>query len=1347
MKILRRLRNTYSGEEFLVVEGNEYLRMKVMSHSPGSHYADFVTRLQKLREFNLRDLILPKRVEFSDVIKIYYPFRAEAPVAPQHLESGEKKYLAAKLLELAHLLSHMDIPAFATFGFDDILELDDFFFLLPVWFKPEALSENAFVDPYFLKTGKMHITSSIYVLGKTMEELLKSEIPDALKTLVTSLTAEDPSSRPSHVSLPGCVEEWKSRGIRREYVQLTLPPVGRDELLHLVREKIEELDAGFHVFHIFGEHGVGKSTFLEMIQHELRESGYSVIVARDIKRLIESLVQIGAEKLDNLSPETQRVLMDYVSSGTLNDAVKLAVKILLQGFDNLFILIDDYDAIDPDLKLFLKDISFAQYEGRIVEILVTHSAEGLDVSASISLNIPPLGQEEIGRLLRFVFEDLPEDTRQQITRWLHSLSEGIPGLAVEILRTLYPQLRKNPEEFEPQKLKGFDYLIEARLKSVPKEYIWTWSRLALLGTRFSEDEINALVKVLDVPVHSLRNALEKLMKYGFLYKESDEIYKFNLHEFWEIFAKQVEEAEAKKIYERLYRMVDDPWLKAWYLERLGKLRSAAALCIKEAIKALDDGNYLRAKMFLEEAKSFLKQGETSYALGTRFAWLLSEIEERQEDAEKLLDEHVTITHLKDFYRLSIALNSENLEEARKLALRMDERLRDFPPYLRLRVLTLLLKFANLKGERPEELVNLSRQELERFTPLNCKHHVVYAEFQGELALLELSVSSHVGTSTMEKLQNAMETLEKHRAWVELIKLQSAVANRFLPVLPALGQHLLESASSKSKELGIHNKLINLKLELLVNSLYKGQKREFLRELQEIRSVATASGNLYGITRTYFIEGMFHAYNKEYEDAEEDLKRELQIEEASGFRKRALRAMATLYAMKGDLERSRELLLENIDDPAISHTSFLPFAHLILAKSDEDFKKAWKELIEKTVFWREESILIFSERMIRLNRDFFLKIAFESEESNALADMLLSLALIYEGLGKAFWADGENLKARRFLRRAYEIYESIGFDNAADALESYPVFAGSKKLYENRQDWYRTQNLMKNEALMTIRFANNIASTKELLEYLSNRLGNLIPAENISMVLRRHSQPLVQYGEIPENLLSQDFIKDISGSQPLKILQSMRIDSEHDLVVLIENPHLFLDDQTFEYYLEFLNQMEIALIGTIRFSMAQETSITDPLTGLYTRWYFTKRLEEEFERYRRYGIPFSVIMADIDDFKQINDTYGHPKGDEVLKFIAAIMTSSVRATDIVGRYGGEEFILILTNTVKSKAIEVAEKLRSTIKSRNPFPFPITISLGVSGLPDDRPERAADLVSLADKALYVSKNSGKDRVSYA
>ena len=162
----------------------------------------------------------------------------------------------------------------------------------------------------------------------------------------------------------------------------------------------------------------------------------------------------------------------------------------------------------------------------------------------------------------------------------------------------------------------------------------------------------------------------------------------------------------------------------------------------------------------------------------------------------------------------------------------------------------------------------------------------------------------------------------------------------------------------------------------------------------------------------------------------------------------------------------------------------------------------------------------------------------------------------------------------------------------------------------------------------------------------------------------------------------------------------------------------------------------------------ELATIDGLTGLYVRRYFDSRLREELERSRRFGSPFSVVLLDIDDFKKLNDTFGHAVGDRVLRDVAASMRRSLRGVDIAARYGGEEFAFILPRTGMVDAHAVAERIRHDVAelraAHEGRVLRITASLGIACYPESAPADVAALLERADQALYRAKQAGKDRV---
>jgi diguanylate cyclase (GGDEF)-like protein len=188
---------------------------------------------------------------------------------------------------------------------------------------------------------------------------------------------------------------------------------------------------------------------------------------------------------------------------------------------------------------------------------------------------------------------------------------------------------------------------------------------------------------------------------------------------------------------------------------------------------------------------------------------------------------------------------------------------------------------------------------------------------------------------------------------------------------------------------------------------------------------------------------------------------------------------------------------------------------------------------------------------------------------------------------------------------------------------------------------------------------------------------------------------------------------------------------------LEKPHQLL--------FRNLKQSETALRNALE--EVQRLAITDSLTGLYSRRHLFELAGHEFQRARRYQLPLSVMMVDIDEFKRVNDTHGHAIGDQVLQGVAERCRKELREVDVIGRYGGDEFTALLPETGLSAACQVAERLRKNIAERTldtkAGRITVTVSLGIAVLGDEHltPE---SLLDRADQALYAAKQNGRNRV---
>lgn len=181
-----------------------------------------------------------------------------------------------------------------------------------------------------------------------------------------------------------------------------------------------------------------------------------------------------------------------------------------------------------------------------------------------------------------------------------------------------------------------------------------------------------------------------------------------------------------------------------------------------------------------------------------------------------------------------------------------------------------------------------------------------------------------------------------------------------------------------------------------------------------------------------------------------------------------------------------------------------------------------------------------------------------------------------------------------------------------------------------------------------------------------------------------------------------------------------------------------------------NQVTIVIDNARLYEAARQLAITDGLTKIYNHRFFQELFEKEFKRSDRYNTIFSLIMLDIDHFKNVNDTYGHLCGDEILKGLANLIKSCLRSMDVVARYGGEEFAMLLPETNGTEAFQTAERIRRSVEDYTfmgtETGLKITVSQGVATYPSPSVHDRSDVIAKADEALYESKEQGRNLVTF-
>ena len=247
-----------------------------------------------------------------------------------------------------------------------------------------------------------------------------------------------------------------------------------------------------------------------------------------------------------------------------------------------------------------------------------------------------------------------------------------------------------------------------------------------------------------------------------------------------------------------------------------------------------------------------------------------------------------------------------------------------------------------------------------------------------------------------------------------------------------------------------------------------------------------------------------------------------------------------------------------------------------------------------------------------------------------------------------------------------------------------------------------------------------------------------PGEGIAGRVFLNAKPIVV-----NNIKEDDFFVDSAGSY-VRSIACIPMVVYNDVIGVINVTNKrhgkeFTDDDV-----EMLKAVADQAAVAINKAQLWDMAVTDSLTGLYVRRYFMVKLQEELLRAERYNNILSIVMADLDGFKSINDTYGHDAGDRVLKAIGQFLQNNIRDVDVVARYGGEEFVIMIPEAARDAAYILSERVRkqfSELKFEN-LPT-ITASLGIATYPYDATE-LEDLIKKADSAMYAAKRAGRNKV---
>jgi diguanylate cyclase (GGDEF)-like protein len=1354
VRLIRFLRENYSGDEHLILDNDTYKRVRVIKlEAIGNKHHELLDILTSFSRVKHPNVLVPESYDLREIPRIYFPY-VEGKAIDLSSES-ERRSFALFLINLLRELLHYNVKI-PVLSIQDFLKSQNYFMLPPCWVNQDILpkAEYTFVAPEFAERGKFSTASTVYVFGKLITSICnEKEIED----FVADFLYEDPLKRKTHFPLAAPLLSDTFLGDKM--LGLKFVTLRRQEENTLL-QTIENLRSknGLYTIFLRGPQRSGKTTLLDSITEKLRYKNVPVIWATDLQSLISGVIQLVDDKiLARLDEQDRKKVQSLIFSHEfMASEVLLTLGKIMNNLSTVCIAIDDVHEVDISLRAIVEQLR--GYKFKVTHfVLIASSETDPSVGYDLVVDIKPFDLHRTEGLIKSMLIGLEID--QQFCQWIYTISRGLPGRIVSLMRILHRAgALKNVDgklQVAESVLKTLDF--REIIEFSTENYIDGTARfLAICGEKFKPGEIEILSKVVSIKLETIQQDLSSLINDGFIYWESGK-YRFILHDIWYSFYSQIPEDLRGEYHEKFSQLLSEPSKKAWHLKMLGKNTSAVVVYLLAARKELDTYNDISAAFELLEEAEKLLQGRESYALNTLKLRALM----IKQDANALERFALTLEGKDEynFLRYRALVGSSKVNLAKDIEQQCTDPSRMHTEYAKLFTMVCKLKRILISGEKVSDEflkeIKLSIMHMQDFRA----HKKLVAE-----ALLLISRCDRISNFRSFELLNQARQIAQTEGFLDILAL---ILNEFGVRLAANSEavryfdEVVEIAHKISSDglalLGLSN--------LIWTSLYRGEAGRMFNDISRLRQIASMTGNLQSEAYSYFVEANYHIYNRELDKALEDLTREKAIEKYLGIEERALRGIVAAYALSGNVEESIRIIRENIDNPALNNQSFKYFRDLFLAEDDESFLRAWQRFLGKDdPYWREEACQVFAEKLVKLDREGFLKFAKQLEMGAIKSGAFLSLAQIYEAIAIAYQTVGEIPLAINYAERATSIYRTRTFENAARWLEEnvklprkprdlFQILQdlrsslgdSARKLldlvYSQIEQIMRLSNLAQ-YALDTLKVTNSQDEIRTTMEFMVSRIMNLLPISSAGIALFDPRGKVVE--QVMFNLLNITREPKVSY-EPFEICVNTEIADGYTMALKVANESLYVDESNGYELLKTVMSFQDVVVYTLKNVITYQRSITDPLTGLYTRWYFVTRLYEEFERVKRYGGHLSIIMCDIDDFKKINDTYGHRIGDEVLKFISSVLRSSTRITDIVGRYGGEEFIMILPNTPKLSAAKVAEKVLYQIIETNPFDFRLTMSFGVSGYPEDNVNQPEELINFADKATYMSKERGKSCVT--
>ncbi|SHE28429.1 diguanylate cyclase (GGDEF) domain-containing protein [Marinitoga hydrogenitolerans DSM 16785] len=1316
-------RETLFGKEYLKIINDRTFRVRV-TESSVFHYKSYLEILKSLEPLNEFGLMLPEKIEYdNEEYRIFTEYWNEIPIT--EIDIDEEKYynILYTVYDLTDRVTHSTNIIIPYIYLEDIfIDETNNVTLMPSVFIPRK-SDNIIINKKKSEEGVIELlinfSTTVYNLMSEKTELVK----EFVKTLKNNSFE--------------CVHDLyvfllKTFNYRLKKNKIRIPHfINRES----ERDRILEVLGKKHIY-IYGPQRIGKTRLIDFMEFKFKELNYNIIRARNVKDIFSGDIKV---------PESMNIFY------FLN-----FIELLRQGKKDfkLIMIVDDYQDINIKFKNFIEDIINKNFDFPFSLVLMSHVAPTVEFENIEYIELKPFNLKKTETLLKIILSSDFLKKYPEIVDIIYNLSDGYPGNIYQTIKDLNMleiiKIENGKYVFYPEKLKVKKIidLAEEKIDNIPDKIKQDLKYLSTLGFKFTVNEIKDLETYFKT---SFDNTIIYALERDILLKEGNEYRFFNLI-YQDLFHNSLSIKEQVNIHMYLCKKSISLEKKIFHLKNARKIKSTIALIIKEMRKSIFEWKNLN---FIDYGFNEIKNITDDIPLSTIAIYLSKKyfFNEFSDDLKEYIEKIKNSKVYEYIAYLFLKYSDEDKLNKKLLEWINDKETTDYKKVLYI-YYYLNLNFSKLEKEEVYDYYFMVEK-----TFLKHRNLHKFKTIKGMLLnMLGIKMETELPELAVKYYNDALSiSLE-----VRYKRLTQIVYANLAILYESLNSNLSEYYNRKvleiSKEIGDYQTYNRILINIANNKLYKGEIKEFFDLINKAERYSKINKDFNSYIFANDIKNYYFLYAKDYANLESNLRKITEYSKNKPFLKDSIEGIKdNIHILKALIEKDRPFFSNRkYKDKVVKNEFFQNFYNIIFENDEKIVYDAW-------LFFKNNPVIYLKEEMVSAAAEKISHYSFSEEFEKWVLELIkefknkkLSIALLYEGLGYFYTTKKEKFKALKFLRKAQKTYDDLMMKNRFEEINKFLMKEFRLPMFIYEEIYSMEYNIEKYNY-------NNLISKIKSYEKINNLIIELLKSDSPKYLVEKIGEFLrdkYPINEILIRIITKDYEveynfnfkneKDLKNDQffikPLK-LSYISDYKDYKYYIYLSNSNIELSQKDAVDILDNIIIIEDVLYSILDKITHYEHSILDPLTNAYTRRYMENKLKELHGLYERYKFDFSIMLIDLDDFKKVNDKYGHQKGDEVLVELVKSLKKHLRDFDMVCRYGGEEFLLILPNTSLEDAEKIAKRLLKDINKDllEKTKLNITCSIGVSSISEIIKEpRLKLLIENADKALYRAKNNGKNQV---